>query len=338
MSPSRTGVIAPAVEGGCSVCGHRTHDLVCSAAEVRAQLEFLAAFHRRRLRERTDSSELADRSDFTQSDAKDVVACASCGLVFRASPPGEDESKETYARDRYGRDRLCALFASQRELYAVKSKRFAKLGELGRDARIAEVGSFVGGFLAAARDRGWRAVGIDPGEEVAAFCREQGFDVLATTASEAAIDAASVDGVAIWNTFDQLPDPEPTLAAVRRWLRPGGLLAIRVPNGTCFRSAVARLRRGPSPLSGPLLSALAWNNLLAFPYLYGHSTQTLERLLSAHGFARIAVDGDMLTRLADDDTKVWARWEERLSKLAWRTLVRARLAEPPWLDAYFRAG
>jgi SAM-dependent methyltransferase len=331
--------LEPRVEVACTVCGGGAHDLVCSEAEVRAQLAFLEDFHRRRLRpDRAKATEaLSDRADFTQDYATDVVSCSRCGLVFRESRPRAGEVTEAYAHDRYGRDRLRALFASQRELFDVKSKRLASVAALPTGARVVEIGSFVGGFLAAARERDWRAVGIDPGEEVAEFCREKGFEVQETTAPEAAIEAGSVDCVAIWNTFDQLPDPLPTLEAARSWLRPGGVLAIRIPNGACFRSAVGRLRRAPSPLAGPLLAALAWNNLLAFPYLHGYSMPTLERLLSPRGFARIATEGDMLTRLADDTTKTWARWEEALSKLSWRALVRSHLADAPWLDAYFRA-
>jgi SAM-dependent methyltransferase len=203
--------------------------------------------------------------------------------------------------------------------------------------RIVEIGSFVGGFLAAVRELGWEALGIDPGEEVTAFCRERGFAVLQATASEAPIEEASVDAVAVWNTFDQIPDPRPTLEALRRWLRPGGVLALRVPNGSCFRNAIGALRRMPAlaPANQLLLAALAWNNLLAFPYLHGHSVSTLERLVAPFGFERFGVEPDMLTRLADHRTKAWAVWEEWLVKSAWRTLARARLVEAPWMDLYF---
>jgi hypothetical protein len=98
-----------------------------------------------------------------------------------------------------------------------------------------------------------------------------------------------------------------------------------------------RSTRPGDDLANRILAALAWSNLLAFPYLHGYSTPTLERLLSPSGFARIVTDGDMLTRLADDTAKTWARWEEALSKLSWRALVRSHLADASWLDGYFRA-
>ena len=86
---------------------------------------------------------------------------------------------------------------------------------------------------------------------------------------------------------------------------------------------------------------MAWNNLLSFPYLHGYSLATLDRLLGEHGFERIDANGDVLTRLADERTKTWAKWEEQALKAVWK--VAARLAGPfsyegsgPWLDAYYR--
>src|SRR6185503_21215092 len=73
------------------------------------------------------------------------------------------------------------------------------------------------------------------------------------------------DAVAIWNTFDQLPDPRAAARAAARLLRPEGALALRVPNGECyarlrpdlFSSSALRRRRA--------LYTLAVNNLLTFP-------------------------------------------------------------------------
>jgi SAM-dependent methyltransferase len=339
MSGGDAEKLEPRVEVACTVCGSRSTELVCSEAEVRAQLAYLDRFHRRRLRparRKSTDEALADRADFTQDYATDIVSCTSCRLVFRESRPRASEITAAYAQDRYGQERLHALHDSQLELFRAKAQRLHRLLSARPNPRIVEVGSFVGGFLGAARERGWDALGIDPGEEVAEFCREKGLAVLRTTAAEAPIEESSVDCVAVWNTFDQIPDPRPTLGAIRRWLRADGIVALRVPNGACFRTAIAALRRVRPPLSDALLAALAWNNLLAFPYLQGHSVATLDRLIAPFELARVAADPDTLTRLADDHTKTWAAWEERLLKLAWRGLARAGVAQPPWIDAYYR--
>src|SRR5207249_12170782 len=59
------------------------------------------------------------------------------------------------------------------------------------------------------------------------FCKEHRLRVVRETLGEVQLANDSIDCVAIWNTFDQLPDPEPTVSAARRLLRTGGVLALR---------------------------------------------------------------------------------------------------------------
>src|SRR5262245_10056096 len=207
MSHGPAPDLEPEVEVACAVCGQNAKDLLLREEEVKAHLAYLEAFHRRRLRPvevASDAEPLADRADFTQDYTTDIVRCASCGLVFRESHPRASRIAAAYERDHYGRERLAALFDSPLELSRGKADRLRRLMPGSTTPRIVEIGSFVGGFLAAARERGWTAIGIDPGEEVAEFCREKGFAVLQTTAPAAPVEAASVDCVAIWNTYDQL--------------------------------------------------------------------------------------------------------------------------------------
>jgi len=317
---------------------------VCSADEVQAHLAYLEGFHRRRLKPISTEGELAERAEFTQDYATNIVACADCGLVFRDPRPDADAIERAYRRDRYGADRLRALFDSQVELFRPKAHFLRRWLGRTRGTVVVELGSFVGGFLAVGRECGWSVTGIDPGEEVATFCEQQGLKVLRATAEEAQLPAASVDCVAIWNTFDQLADPQTTLRIVQHLLRPGGILAVRVPNGDSFRWAIDWQRRLPSPLDGMVRAAMAWNNLLAFPYLNGYSPATLNRLLAPYGMRRLAVHPDVLTRLADVHTKAWAASEERVLKRVWQTAAQMDALRPgcsgaiaPWFDAYYES-
>jgi SAM-dependent methyltransferase len=313
---------------------------VCPAAAVRAQQEYLRQFHRRRLRGgpggRLARAALADRADFTHGYATHIVACAACGLIYRNPRPPAAAIDRAYAEDSYGTERLEALFGSQRELYLSKARVLRRWLPSHRPPRVVEVGSFVGGFLAAAAEEGWEALGVDPGLEVAAFCRDRGFVVFPGTLAELRAAPGSFDVVAIWNTFDQLPDPHPTLAAARRLLRPAGVLALRMPDGAWFGGALAWLRRLPRPAAGCLRAAMAWNNLLAFPYLHGYSPRLLDRLLDRHRFQRARTCADTLGRLSDHHTRLWAAWEEQSLKTLCRAAARLA-AGGPWFDAYYLA-
>jgi hypothetical protein len=187
-------------------------------------------------------------------------------------------------------------------------------------------------------------MGVDPGREVASFCRDRGLDVFCGTLAEAPIQAEAVDGVAIWNTFDQLPNPDSTLAAARQMLARHGVLVVRIPNGSSFRRLMTLQRKAAEPMKSWLMATLAWNNLLGFPYVYGYTIRTLDQLLARHGFARLDVSPDTLMTIANQETTAWARVEEKLLKRMclgvaqmerlWESRDDDHLA--PWLDIYYR--
>jgi SAM-dependent methyltransferase len=329
----------------CPVCGASARRTVAQADTIDAQLAWLEAFHRRRLkpaaRARREAA-LEERATFTQDDPRAIVGCRSCGLVFRHPRRSPGAVEHDYAVDRYGAERLRALFAAQVRAYDEKIAALAALIRARRSPRVLEVGSFVGGFLTAAGSAGWDVLGVDPGEEVVAFCRDRGLPVERGTIEDLAVAPASLDAVAIWNTFDQIATPGPTLACAARFLRPDGVLAIRVPNGRYFADAMARLALDSEPVRRYRLRVLAWNNMIGFPYLHGYSVATLDRLVARYGFERVLAAPDTLLPLADRDTRWWAVVEERAVKAAcrigWRRQIPgpARLAAAPWLDVYYR--
>jgi SAM-dependent methyltransferase len=331
--------------GACTVCGIVARTTILEAEAVARQLAWLETFHRRRLRpagrERRRAA-LEDRARFTQDDPRAIVGCRACGLVFRHPRRPALAVERDYARDCYGDERLRALFGAQSKAYAAEIARLASLIGQRHPPRVLEVGSFVGGFLTAAGAAGWEARGVDPGEEVVAFCRARGLAVERGTIEDLALAPASLDAVVVWNTFDQIAVPAPTLAVAARAVRAGGVLALRVPNGRYFADAVGHLVRDGDLARRRRLRTLAWNNLLGFPYLYGYALGSLDRLVAPYGFERVAAVPDTLLPLADADTRPWAALEERLVKSAcrwaWQRQVDgpARLAAAPWIEVYYR--
>jgi hypothetical protein len=88
---------------------------------------------------------------------------------------------------------------------------------------------------------------------------------------------------------------------------------------------------------------MAWNNLLGFPYLYGYTVETLDRVVCRLPLQRVAVEVDTLVPLADTHTKRWAALEEWIIKTGWRWVSRVdqrRHGVPtlaPWIDVYYRS-
>jgi len=334
--------LEPEVEAAaCPVCASRSFDVLSDAAALEAQQRRAERFHRLRLARRR-RGELAERASFTHDYATDLVACAGCGLLLRSPRPRAADVEEAYTEERYPAERLPEMLASQVESFRGKAPVLRRLGVAGR---VVEVGSFLGGFLEIARSVGWDAVGVDPGKQVAERCRARGLRVVTATFEEFADQGggAPCDCVAIWNTFDQLPDPRSALEGAARLLRPGGILALRVPHGRHYRLLARALESPSRRVRYAAELRLAWNNLLSFPYLYGYGVDTLDRLVTPFGFARALVRGDVLCDLAGRSTAPWARLEERVVK-RWQLAAiaregdepRARWAASPWLDVYYR--
>ena len=225
----------------CVVCGGSDTTEVAGPSEIRAEAEMLWAFHMKRFSPRTPPERLVDRVAFSQDRPWRVVRCDACGLVFRNPAEKRSELRDAYTADAPPRETLLALHQAQRAACESQARRLRR--HLRRRGRGLEVGSYVGAFLAAARDARWQFEGLDVNTGVNQFTRSLGFTVhdgdLEHFKPERRYDA-----VAVWNTFDQLPDPRAAVATVARLLRPGGVLAIRVPNGDCYATWRSRLARG----------------------------------------------------------------------------------------------
>ncbi|ULA61813.1 MAG: Methyltransf11 domain-containing protein [Nitrospira sp.] len=332
------------VDAPCLICGGAYHATFASAAEIAAQKKMLQSFHQQRRRQDAQA-DLKDRTTFSQDYSAEVVQCRRCGFLYRNPRPTLRAVTAQYEEDEYGNEHLEAEFEAQHAWAERKIAAFAHHCRFSSHGPVVvEVGSFVGGFLAAAQRRGWSILGVDPGKDVANFCQGRGLPVFHGTLNDATIATRSVDAVVIWNTFDQLVNPDTTLSAARRILRVDGHLVLRVPNGEMFHQGVRWLKAGGVRRRWAMV-ALAWNNLLSFPYLNGYSTSTLDQLVARQGFTRVSLEVDTLMTLSDQQTTPWGRWEERIVKSSCRILARNRTLFPsfhnmvsPWLDVYYALG
>lgn len=317
----------------CAVCGSAAARELASADEVRAEVEALWAFHSRRLRPETPPTQLMDRVAFSQHPPLRVVQCTECGLVYRNPAERAIELASAYAEESPAVERMRALHDTQRASYATQAARLTRV--FGRRGTGIEVGSYVGAFLAAARDAGWQFAGVDVNPAANEFTRSLGFRVDDGTIESLDRDRRA-DVVAIWNCLDQLADPAAALRSARAHLAAGGMLAVRVPNGACWAAMRPLLA---TPLARPARQWLAHNNLLGFPYRFGFTPRALTRLVERLGFRVEHVMGDVLVPIADRWTRPWAAIEERLVKRAGSVaarLLRGDRAGAPWFEIYAR--
>ena len=312
----------------CPVCNGADSREVAGTDEVRDEMEALWGFHTRRLRADTPPERLTDRIAFSQMPPLRLVQCERCDTVFRNPRERAFEVIENYADETPTLETLQALHDTQRSTYQAQAARLAEVA--GRPGRGLEVGSYAGAFLGAARETGWRFEGLDVNEAANEFARSLGHTVwtgdLVSFRTKQPFDA-----VAIWNCFDQLPDPRAAVRAARALLRPDGVIAIRVPNGAFY----ATVRRRLDGVAGAVARALlAHNNLLGFPYRHGFTVQSLSLLLEDTGFDVVRTHGDALVPIADEWTRGWAAAEERMIKTAMKALAALDTDGAPWFEIY----
>jgi SAM-dependent methyltransferase len=317
----------------CIVCRHTDARVIARQDDLRAEVELLWEFHERRLKVGTPPERLMDRVAFSEHQPFRLVSCNGCGLVYRNPVERPHELADLYASQAPAAEVLQSLHETQ--VPALRTQAAELRRALGRGGSVLEVGSYVGAFLAAARDAGLSAQGIDINAAVNCFTRSLGFVV-----HDGELDAASFDhpfdALAIWNTFDQLPDPRRTLNAAAALVRPGGVVAVRVPNGKFYRKTRSNLYSSNRVVRSAARAALAQNNLLSFPYRWGFTPRALALLFDETGFDVMRLRGDVLVPISDEWTRGWARVEEIAVKAAMRFVAHRIPNEAPWIEMYGR--
>ncbi len=307
----------------CPACGGESARLIADREALAAELEELWQFHLSRRRENVPTGQLYDRAFFTLDPPLQLVACNECGTLYRNPREAQAAVVETYEEEQAEAGVLEALFQTQKRAYRAQAQRLTRLA--GKPGHGLELGSYVGAFLAAAKEFDWDFEGADVNPHAVAFAQGKGLRVRPGTL-DSVQSPGSFDAIAIWNCFDQLPDPRATLTRANALLRTGGMLAIRVPNGHCYKywrndvrpGALARL-------------VLAHNNLLGFPYRQGFTPDSLSELLQRTGFEIVKLQPDVLVPTSDAWTRRWAVWEERAVK---RLLRWSPARWSPWFEVY----
>jgi SAM-dependent methyltransferase len=324
----------------CPVCSGEDFSIAVISSVIQRECEFREQLIERRVSHPLSSSEKKDLTDFFHSANAEILVCAQCSLLIRHEL--EAAAAETYSEDQYDPQAIEPVYPRYLSAFRAKERLYRSL--LPSGARVLEIGSHNGAFLKTAGEWGWQAEGIDIGEDTSRFARSKGFLVHNKQMADCDMPASSRDAVFIWNCFEQMPDPACTLQEAHRILKPGGLLVVRTPNGLFY--SMCHLLLGENGLRPGarelLLNAMAYNNLLGFPYLYGHQRSTLNRLIERFGFSfEDGLNSELLT-LPLPDRPDWVEHQEQAVNDNVRLLARSILADSkgvltgPWIEVWHR--
>jgi SAM-dependent methyltransferase len=96
--------------------------------------------------------------------------------------------------------------------------------------RLLDVGCGRGDLAASWVDAGWEVLGVEPSPEAASVARRRGASVEVGTLDTVALEPVSVDTAVFRHSLEHVSDPRLDLRRVYEALRPGGRVAVIVPN------------------------------------------------------------------------------------------------------------
>jgi SAM-dependent methyltransferase len=227
-----------------------------------------------------------------------LLSCRACGHLYQSPRPSPGAIGRYYPAGYAPFQPAVADLPSPlrrlelRRYYA--TRRHIVERAAGRRGRILDVGCATGNFLDAMRRAGWRAEGVEPSPQAAAYARERlGLDVITGRLEEAGLPAAAYDAITLWDVLEHVHEPRATLAEAARLLRPGGALVLGLPNPD---SLEARLL-GPHWIGWDLPRHL---NLFRPPLLRARLAQLglpVERISSPiHGYAVLVMSLEQRAR------------------------------------------
>ena len=202
--------------------------------------------------------------------------CDHCQLMY-LSPRPTPEAMAAYYPPEYE----CYRMAIEDERFQIM--RWMRQGKLARRRRLVErysgqrtgrlldVGCATGLFLHEMAESGWQVAGIEPAASAVEYARRRfSLDVFQGMLQDAPYAPGSFDVVTLWDVLEHTFSPSDNLAYAARLLRPGGLLALTVPNWHCLDR---------------WLFGRCWLGLDPPRHLYVFTDQTLNTMLSQAGFS-----------------------------------------------------
>ncbi|MCU0881203.1 MAG: class I SAM-dependent methyltransferase [Hyphomonadaceae bacterium] len=200
------------------------------------------------------------------------VLCDGCGLISHDPVPTQTELDAFYA-SRYRKDYKGGWTPKPKHsLRAQRSaaRRAARLAALVRPgARVLDVGASSGEFVYMMQALGFDARGIEPNDGYRQFgIQSYGIDVTARQIVPEAFGSGVFDLIALNHVYEHLADPLAVLECFQRWLAPGGMLFIEVPD-----TQGVQKQRG---------------NLFHYAHVWNFTPRTLVAMLARGGFAPLA--------------------------------------------------
>lgn len=185
----------------------------------------------------SDKAEVVSERD-RHGGALRTVLCTGCGLI-RNDPVPDQADLDRFYGSTYREDYKGASEPRLRQIWrnfdrtARHLQRFRDIYASGgaSGGQWLDLGCGSGEFLYLARSLGAGIDGIEPHAGYARYCAERlDLPVVVGTLQSCTFGPQSFDLIRLSHVLEHMRDPVGTLAVLRGWLRPGGILYVEVPD------------------------------------------------------------------------------------------------------------
>jgi len=160
-----------------------------------------------------------------------VRRCGDCGHHYTVPVLGAAAIGAYYPETYYGATNRRFNPLLERLVRVFRRRRAAKLTRFVVPGKVLDIGCGRGLTLAALRNLGWHTQGCELSEASSRHARNVlGLDVVCDGFHPERVRDGEFDAIILWHVFEHLDNPREVLAACARALRPGGVLALAVPN------------------------------------------------------------------------------------------------------------
>ncbi len=234
----------------------------------------------------------------------DIGQCSTCQLYFRNPRPTQAEIARSY-------DTGLTFEAWQAEEPAragMWERRLAIVRKFVPGGRLLDVGTGDGRFLEAAQKAGFEVAGTEVSATGVSYARQRGFDVYLGQITDLELPTVNFDVVTMWHVLEHVPEPAAVLRKLYALLRPGGILAVAVPNEENFfvRKRFGKTKANP-------FAPLIFGGEIHLTYF---RPATLCRTLRTAGFNLVTFGVDDAYYTRDTKVRVKLAFQQSLARLA----------------------
>lgn len=207
-----------------------------------------------------------------------IVSCGDCNFKFTNPRPDDLSIGDYYKSEDYishsntKKGLISQLYHAVRS-YTLKGK-LTLVNKYVSRGTILDYGCGTGMFLNAAKESGWKTIGMEPDGGARQIAKGMNLNVFQDKASlEQATNSIKVDAITLWHVLEHVTDLEETLTFFMQKLNDKGILIIAVPNYTSYDAKYYKK---------------FWAAYDVPRHIYHFEINSISKLLSGFGFNLIA--------------------------------------------------